>query len=327
MFVEEILKLQNNVVIEGTYVITDIKLKPFADKDGHFLVFNLQDKTGTVSCKIWDNAELIASQIKDQNISIVDIKGRTNIYNNKLQIIVEKIKKSEEYDVKNLIKISSNDPKQMREELVQILDSNLKDNDLRKIWQYFAESVLDKFCLWPGGKGAVHHTYQHGLLEHTLSVVNIVLNFKSRLNFNCEKAILGSFLHDIGKLEAYSYDSIKISMTDIGRLHEHTVLSYFMFRKAIETLDLINKNPIIEDVGHIILSHHGAKEQFAFIKPMTIEAKLVSWADFIDAESNHMNQQLEHNCDEHGWFFDTLYSQFFFKRPEQILQLKKRKIK
>jgi 23S rRNA maturation-related 3'-5' exoribonuclease YhaM len=77
-------------------------------------------------------------------------------------------------------------------------------------------------------------------------------------------------------------------------------------------------------LGHIILSHHGTREHHAVINPMTIEAKLVSFADLLDSDSNYMTQQLEHNSDEQGWIFDTLNEQFYFRRPQ--LQMKRRKI-
>ena len=66
------------------------------------------------------------------------------------------------------------------------------------------------------------------------------------------------------------------------------------------------------------MSHHGKKENGAVVEPMTIEAKLVSYADLLDSETNYMSQQLEHNSNEQGWVFDSLMSQFFYTRPSGI---------
>lgn len=319
MLAEEILKLGNNVVIEGNFIISDIKLKPFTEKEGHFLTFNLQDKSGMLWSKIWDDAEAIAIKLK--GIQIVTIKGRTNIYNKKTQIIVEKIKEAEvdSYDISDLVKVSSRGPEEMWEELLKILEDNFSISDYKRIWSIFLsdEEFVKKFKLWPGGKGTVHHAYQHGLLEHTLSVVKMAVLFSNDLGFDLDKALLGAVLHDIGKIEAYQYNMIKIEMSNIGRLQEHTVLGYYTFRKIVEE-SLISssiKSIIIEDIGHIILSHHGSKEFRAVVKPMTIEAKIVSIADLLDANTNYMLKQLEHNADDKGWLFDSLNSQFFFKRP------------
>lgn len=326
MLVEEILKSTNNTVVEGTYLLNDPKLKPFNEKEGHFFTFNLQDKTGISWAKIWDDAEHIAQQIKEQNIQVVTIKGRTNLYNGKLQVIVEKIKKADSYDMKDLIKMATSDPEAMWNELVALM--KFSNVNFMMIFRHYETSpeFLTKFKLWPGGKGAVHHAYQHGLLEHTLSIVKLVKELQERLSLvlDIEKAILGAFVHDIGKIDAYDFD-IRTTMTNIGRLQEHTVLGYYRFRRDLETLVDINDRDrqfIAEEIGHIILSHHSSMEHHSVIKPMTLEAKLVAFADFIDAETNHMSQQLLYNTDEQGWVFDNLHEQFYFRRP----QMKRRKM-
>jgi 3'-5' exoribonuclease len=188
-----------------------------------------------------------------------------------------------------------------------------------KYWNYYKKDTqfVEKFKKWPGGKGNVHHAYQHGLLEHTFSMIKMVKTLQNEFTFpiDIEKTIIGAFLHDIGKLDSYDFN-IKTSMTNIGRLQDHSTLGYYKFRKDIETLnDLKDKNIIIEEIGHIILSHHGIEH--SIIKPMTIEARIVSYADFLDSDSNHMQQQLKHNSDEQGWIFDTLNDQFYFKRPKR----------
>ena len=331
MFVEEILKSNTNTVVEGTFLINDIKLKPFFEKEGNFLTFSIQDKTGLVWAKIWDNAELIAKQLKEIDANVVTIKGRSNIYNGKTQVIVDKIKKAENYQTSDLIATSTRNAEEMWLELSNLLDTSLSISPIKEIWSDFKsdQSFVNLFKLWPGGKGTVHHAYQHGLLEHTLSVLKILKSFQNMYpGVDSDKALIGGFLHDIGKLEAYTYD-IKISMSNIGRLHEHTVLGYYMFRKRLDKLISIGKifdtDKLDEEIGHIILSHHGSKEQRAVVKPMTLEAKFVSFADLLDSETNYMAQQIEHNSDEQGWIFDTLQNQFFFKRPS-LARIRRKKI-
>ena len=324
MLVEEILKSNNNTVVEGTYLINDVKLKPFFEKEGHFLTFSLQDKTGTASAKIWDNAEFIAKLLKETQADIVTIKGRTNVFNNKIQVIVDKIKKADEgtYSTADLIPSSMHNVETMWKELSDFLDSNLSNAAIKTLWLDFKydNSFVERFKIWPGGKGAVHHAYQHGLLEHTLSVLKILKSFLDlSVSVNQDKMFIGGFLHDIGKLQAYTFN-VKIAMSDIGRLHEHTTLGYYIFRKRLDRLiseaKILDTERLEEEIGHIILSHHGTKEQHAVIKPMTLEAKFVAFADLLDSDSNYMSMQIEHNSDDQGWVFDTLQSQFFFRRPE-----------
>jgi len=325
MLTTEILLQPNNTVVEGTFLICDLKLRPFNEKANHFLTFTLQDKAGTVWAKIWDNAEAISKQLSDQKITVATIIGRTNLFNNKIQVIVDKIKKAESYNIKDLVKVSTNNIDVMWDELVTIVDESLKSDSLKQIWNAFKsnQEFLEKFKLWPGGKGNVHHAYKHGLLEHTLSVMKITYQFYSQLDIilSIEKTIIGAFLHDIGKIEAYNYDNMTTSLSNLGRMHDHSVLSYFQFRSITEMLKLKDSQQIVEEIGHIILSHHGFKEGLVIVKPMTIEAKFVAMADYFDSDTNHMLKQLETNVDTQGWVFDSLNNQFYFKR-----QLTKRKI-
>ena len=315
MIVEQILKSTSNILVEGTYVINDIKLKPFTEREGHFLTFSLQDKTGIVWAKIWDNGEVIADNLKQNNAFVVTIKGRTNVYNNKTQIIVDKIKIADTYELKDLMAVSTKDPEEMWAELVIIMDT-IKNKHIKKIWQDYKEDTefIEKFKICAGGKGTVHHAYRSGLLEHTLTVLHILTQvqvfLKDKVNY--DKLLIGGFVHDHGKLESYSMQNIKIEMTDIGRLHGHLALGYYSFRKRLESKGFTQA--LIEDIGHIILSHHGSKEKGAVVEPMSIEAKLIAFADLLDSETTYMHQQLEHNSNEQGWVFDSLMSQFFFTR-------------
>lgn len=315
MFVEQVLRLESNIPVSGTYIISDLKLSPFSNKDGHFLTFNLQDKSGTVWAKIWDNAEYIIQRLQDEQISIVDISGRTNIYNGKCQLIVEKVKKSEEYNMSDLIKVSKNVPEDLWAEIKLLMEENLK-GDYYIIWDKISncEEFKKKFLIWPGGKGTTHHMFQTGLIEHTCSVIKtafkIALTTSVQIDF--QKLLLGAFFHDLGKIESYDYDGIKTNASTIGRLHQHLPLSYYFFRKTVEDLSLKNKQEIIEEIGHIVLSHHGKLN--SAVVPMTIEAKIVSYVDNLDADISHIEEQTNEHSDEQGWFFDNLNGQFLFKR-------------
>jgi len=321
MLIEELLKLPSNSTLEGTYIINDVKLKPFAEKEGHFLSFTLQDKSGVIWGKIWDLAEQIALQLK--NDEVVTIIGRTNIYNGKSQIIVDKIKKADSYNLADLTTISKNNPDLMFKELIEIMHT-ISDVDISSLWLSYLndEKFISEFKECPGGKGTVHHAYLYGLLEHELTVLKFLQSFRpflSSLKINFDKVFMGGFLHDLGKLEAYSY-KFAISMTNIGRLHVHTTLGYYSFRKRIDELKMPEEKKIelIEELGHIILSHHGAQERHSVIVPMTLEAKLVAFGDALDSSINYMSQQIEMNSDDSGWIFDSLMEQFFYRKPGSL---------
>lgn len=316
MNIETILGLENNLDVEGTFIISELNLRPFKDKDGFFLTFILQDKSGKINGKIWDNAEKIKKQLQDDDI--ISIRGKVNLYNSKNQVIVDqfKIPSNDEYNLDDLVVSSSKDSKEMFEELKSILDQ-IEDKDVLNLWNSFYQdnSFIEKFKVCPGGKGETHHAYNHGLLEHTLSVMKICEFFAQHYPDNVNKSVLlfGAFLHDIGKTVAYEY-KLSIKMTDIGRLHGHVVTGYQIFLNHIEKVSMHSDKrlELVKVLGHMILSHHGVAEFEAVKVPMTQEASLLANADKIDSEVFHLDQIFSQVSD--GWSqFDKMRDRLYYK--------------
>jgi 3'-5' exoribonuclease len=124
-----------------------------------------------------------------------------------------------------------------------------------------------------------HHSYRHGLLEHSLSVAQAVSAISATFpGIDRDVAVTGALLHDIGKLEAYSADTPAIDLTDAGRLQGEIPLGYYVVRRAIEQVDGFPPK-LAQAVLHIILSHHGALEHGSPVVPCTREATLVHFCD------------------------------------------------
>jgi len=313
MNIKEILKLENDKKIEGVYIVDTMRKVPFKDKDkGEFLAFKLFDRTGTVDAKIWKNTDEVFDKVK--NGDVVKIIGASNIYRDKMSVIVMKIDVDEDYDIAKLLPASKYNPKTMFKDVCEIMDT-IKDEDIMKLWIEIKndDSFIKKFMRCPGGKGKTHHAYLHGLLEHTLSILIILKRFAIIPEADVDKMYMGGFLHDVGKIYSYKWDS-NIEMTNLGRLHEHTALGYSFFMIRMSDIDMPHKKrvEIIEDIGHIILSHHDIPEFHTFVRPMTLEAKLVAQADFFDSFQTRHRATFE-DLDEE-WFYSNLDNQFFFKR-------------
>ena len=52
MKIQEILKAENNSSIQGKFLISEISLRKFNDREGNFLTFVLQDQTGRIQGRI-----------------------------------------------------------------------------------------------------------------------------------------------------------------------------------------------------------------------------------------------------------------------------------
>jgi 3'-5' exoribonuclease len=124
-----------------------------------------------------------------------------------------------------------------------------------------------------------HQAYQHGLLEHSLTVAQAVGAISATFpGIDRDVAVTGALLHDIGKLDAYEIREGEIAMSDGGRLYGEIPLGYYRVRRLIECLD--GFPPELErGVLHIILSHHGSLEFGSPVVPCTREATLVHMVD------------------------------------------------
>jgi 3'-5' exoribonuclease len=124
-----------------------------------------------------------------------------------------------------------------------------------------------------------HQAYEHGLLEHCLSVAQGVSAISATFpGIDRDVAVTGALLHDIGKLEAYTTDPAAIDLTDAGRLQGEIPLGYYRIRREIEEIEGFPPR-LAEALLHIILSHHGQLEHGSPVVPCTREATLVHFLD------------------------------------------------
>src|SRR3989440_239260 len=124
-----------------------------------------------------------------------------------------------------------------------------------------------------------HQAYQHGLLEHCLSVAQGVSAISATFpGIDRDVAVAGALLHDIGKIDAYETVGGAHDLTDTGKLHGEIPLGYYRVRRAIEDLPGFPPDQA-EALLHIILSHHGQLEHGSPVVPCTREATLVHMID------------------------------------------------
>jgi len=129
-----------------------------------------------------------------------------------------------------------------------------------------------------------HHARLGGLLQHVSEVVYIGRHMALAMRADVDLVVAGALLHDIGKLEAYDW-SDSFEHTLVGTLHGHITLGVRMLERRIaasgtqpctpEELDLLE---------HYILSHHGTLEYGAAVRPATLEAELIHFADDTSAK-------------------------------------------
>jgi 3'-5' exoribonuclease len=170
------------------------------------------------------------------------------------------------------------------EEIVE----SIVDPDYRQIIDNcFNDDVKELFFSYPAARGN-HHNYLHGLLQHTVEVVDISL-FLADYFGNSNKDLLScaGLLHDIGKLKSYDIDdNLKVTKTDWEFLLGHLSISS-LFVSKITPADIDPKKIMV--LYHTILSHHRKLEWGSPVVCKMKEAYILSMADELSSTLNHLS--------------------------------------
>lgn len=156
------------------------------------------------------------------------------------------------------------------------------------------DAFRERYEECPGAPGTGHHAKLGGLLQHTCEVLAIGLQIARVAKADIELVVAGVLLHDIGKLECYSWESGAFDTTERGRLVGHVVQGVIMLQQAIQQAPsppCIPEEQLI--LEHFILSHHGHLEFGAPVKPLTLEAEILHFADDASAKTASITEAYE----------------------------------
>jgi 3'-5' exoribonuclease len=136
-----------------------------------------------------------------------------------------------------------------------------------------------------------HHARIGGLLQHTCEVAEIARASVRTMGGDESLVTAGALLHDIGKVRAYAVDLRGFENTPAGHLLGHIVLGSLMLEARLNTLPAgtLTESQRLE-LHHFIQSHHGILEFGAAVRPMTLEAELLHYADQASAKGNDFNE-------------------------------------
>ena len=297
---KEITQLVKNDSVNHYLLVrkADIRL---TKSNKEFLSLELGDTSGSMSSNIWDNADSIFSNIKSGEV--VKVKGSIEEFQGNLQIRISSIKIASEKEgisPTDFLPHSKRDIAVMKKEFEDRLDkiSNEYLKSLLKL--IFTDGNFEKYSKVPAGK-SWHHSYVHGLLEHTLEIIRICdLMCDIHPEINRDLLISGAMMHDFGKTEELNFEK-NFDYTDKGKLLGHIVISAMLVNeKAKEIKDFPEelKNLLI----HIILSHQGKLEYASPVVPKTLEAITLYQADELSAKVNaYKNALIADSRGESKW--------------------------
>ncbi len=257
-----------------------------------YLDLMLCDKTGEISAKLWDYKEEVQGMFAAGDI--VKIRGTVSPYNGVDQLRIEKIRKavpSDDVDPSEFVPSAEFDGEKMFNELYGIAQS-FADSELRDIVTKIYNDYKEKLVFWPAAF-RLHHAIRGGLLYHTLSIVRLAESLcKIYPSVNRDLLISGAMLHDVAKTDEFVVNDCGTASgySLEGNLVGHLAKGAMIIGKAAEELNVSDETKFL--LQHMVLSHHGEPEFGAAVRPMFLEAELLSELDLMDARIYELTEAI-----------------------------------
>ena len=313
-------QIQAGETINEVYVVREPILRSTQRGDLYIAMF-LCDRTGQLNGRMWQASEVVYKSLPKPGF--VHIQGRSELYQNNLQIVVNTIAAIDpsKVNVENYLARTTKNVDQMFKEVQETIGA-IRHPQIAALCKTFLadNDLMTAFCSAPGGM-KMHHDCIGGLLEHThsmLTVAKAILPLYPRVQ--ADLVLAGVFLHDMGKTEELAYD-MAFSYTDSGQLIGHISKSLLMIHRKAEALRAAGTKidpEILDALGHIILSHHGEFEFGSPKLPATAEAFMVYYLDDLDAKMDQMTSAIDGEMSESNWtaWQNALQTRLYRKRVD-----------
>jgi 3'-5' exoribonuclease len=313
-------QIQAGETINEVYVVREPILRSTQRGDLYIAMF-LCDRTGQLNGRMWQASEVVYKSLPKPGF--VHIQGRSELYQNNLQIVVNTIAAIDpsKVNVENYLARTTKNVDQMFKEVQETIGA-IRHPQIAALCKTFLadKDLMKAFCSAPGGM-KMHHDCIGGLLEHThsmLTVAKALLPLYPRVQ--ADLVLAGVFLHDMGKTEELAYD-MAFSYTDSGQLIGHISKSLLMIHRKAEALRAAGTKidpEILDALGHIIFSHHGEFEFGSPKLPATAEAFMVYYLDDLDAKMDQVTSAIDGEMSESNWtaWQNALQTRLYRKRVD-----------
>jgi 3'-5' exoribonuclease len=309
--------IRENQPVDAMFLVAS-KNQGVTKGGSNYLTLKLLDRSGEIEARVWDRADDLARGF-DKN-DFVRVRGQATLFQGKVQIRVQDVSRIDESKVaaEDFLPKSANDPETMLSELQTIL-RGIKNRHLLALAEacFADESLMNLLKQAPGAK-TIHHPYLSGLLEHTLSLLKLILKVVDNYRgVDVDLLLIGGFLHDIGKIYEFSFDR-SFDYTDAGQLLGHLVMEVELVTKKIDTIPEFPAELALL-VKHMLVSHHGAYEFGSPKLPQTLEAVILHSLDDLDGKIQAIQNMPEKEPGSRWTVFHRAYGRSFYRKaPDEI---------
>lgn len=305
-------EIKENDNVESLFLVKE-KSTGITKTGNAYLKLKLVDRSGEMEGRIWTSVETLAHSFEKDDF--VHVMGKSVPFQEHLQLNITHIQKvgEEEIVFSDFFPMVEKDIEEMFQSLIEI-SAQIKNLHLSQLLKLFweDESFVKLFKIAPASKW-LHHNYLGGLLEHTLSVVQLVLKNATHYNgLNLDLLLTASMLHDLGKVDELSYHR-SFDYSDQGRLLGHILLGIERVEDKIRHLPDFPKD-LSTLLKHLLLSHHGQYIWGSPKRPMTLEAVMLHYLDDMDAKMNGIQQFIKKHAPEGSkWSaYHRIFEQYFY---------------
>ena len=221
-----------------------------------------------------------------ENTNIIAIKGKVNVYNGAVSIIITEAEPSHDgYSIKDFV--IGHDKDAIEKEFYEINSRLLSDNGMNVLNVVLRDNIKERFFLEYAGM-TMHDACPSGVANHTLKMLRIaetMINNDTRITPAMKELIvLGIDFHDVGKVW---------EMLD-GNYQKNSFVTHREF--GIEILHT-HKDFIVKEFDEdfyyrlvsVIMGHHDKFEDPA----RTIYALIVHLVDMLDSQMTHFLDVIE----------------------------------
>ena len=254
-----------------------------------FVVLHLGNATGAISANVWKEDVPMVAGVKAG--TVLQVIGAVESYQGKRQLKFSappRIVATTSANIDEFLpRIAV--PTAALWTTVDKWRGEMKSRRLRTaVDLFFADDEFRaRFERTPGAPRG-HHAQIGGLLLHVVEVATIARASAKTMRGDVDLVTAGALLHDIGKVETYGITAAGFEYTQPGFLVQHIVLGSLMLDRRLRALPAGTLSEIQElELHHFIQSHHGIPEHGAAVRPMTLEAELLHWADQASANGNN----------------------------------------
>jgi 3'-5' exoribonuclease len=162
-------------------------------RGGPFLALLLQDVSGEIGAKVFNNVEESDAQFEAGEF--VAVQGKGNSFNQRLELILDKVRRVIPEDAKlgfreeECIPSSPRNADEMWQEL-QVRLAGIQHPQMRELLTRIVATYGDRLRIWPAAR-QVHHAYRGGLLEHVLKIMEVVVFLADAYGANRDLVIAG----------------------------------------------------------------------------------------------------------------------------------------